>query len=187
MSGQWDDLKPRILSALVMLAIGAGAIWSGGLIFALLAVFVTGAMMWELSRMTAGPGADLSLPLAALAAAVLAANLWLGSPWVLLGLVAPAVLGVALPRRDRAVFFAYALVIMLTGLCLVILRESLGLVPVLWLLAVVIASDVMGYFAGPGFLRADLGPELRPAQNAPGKIPHDIRRDDHGQQPQHRH
>lgn len=151
MSGQksqWDDLRPRVLSALVMLAVGAEAIWAGGGIFALLAVLATGAMMWELARMTAGEGPDASLPLAVLAAALLAANLWLSTPFAMAGLVLPAVIGIALPRRDRAVFFVYAMIIMLTGLCLVILRQSLGLVPVLWLVAVVVASDVMGYFAG---------------------------------------
>lgn len=170
MSGQWDDLKPRLLSALVMLVIGAGAIWFGGLGFALLAVCVTGAMMWELARMTAGEGADLSLPLAALAAAVLAANLWLATPWPLVGLAAPAVLGVILPRRDRGVFFAYALVIMLTGLCLVILRQSLGLVPVLWLLAVVIASDVMGYFAGRILGGPKFWPRVSPKKTWSGTV-----------------
>lgn len=159
MSADWTDLRPRILSAIVMLAVGAGAIWAGGAVFALLAVLCTGAMMWELSRMTAGEGPDASLPLAALAAALLAANLWLSTPFALAGLVLPSVIGIALPRRDRAVFFAYALVIMLTGLCLVILRQSLGLMPVLWLLAVVIASDVMGYFAG----RILGGPKFWPA------------------------
>jgi phosphatidate cytidylyltransferase len=71
----------------------------------------------------------------------------------------PGAIGVFAPRRDRKVFFAYALIIMLTGLCLVILRNSLGLAPMLWLISVVIVSDVMGYFAG----RILGGPKFWPA------------------------
>jgi len=159
MNERWADLGPRALSAIVMLALGGGAIWAGGGIFALLVVAATGAMMWELARMTADPARDLSLWLGALAAGMLAVNLWSATPWPLAGLLVPAVAGVLIPRRDRAVFFGYALVIMLTGLSLVILRQSLGLVPVLWVLAVVIASDVLGYFAG----RILGGPKFWPA------------------------
>lgn len=159
MSANWDDLKPRLQSAVVMVIIGGSALWAGGFAFAILAVVATGAMIWELSRMTSAVGTGNALWLGVLAAAVLALNLWSASPWPLLALLAPAVLGVILPRRDRAVFFIYAIVIMLTGLCLVILRHSLGLMPVLWLLAVVIASDVMGYFAG----RILGGPKFWPA------------------------
>ena len=40
------------------------------------------------------------------------------------GLLVPSVLGLLTPRRDRAVFAAYALIIMLTGFSLVVLRET---------------------------------------------------------------
>lgn len=156
---KWDDLRPRVLSAIVMLAVGGEAIWVGGMIFAVVAVLATAVMMWELAHMTVGEGADLSIPLAVLAAVSLALNIWWPSPWGVLALPLPALAGLLAPRRDRAVFFGYALVIMLTGLCLVILRQSLGLIPVVWLLAVVIASDIMGYFAG----RILGGPKFWPA------------------------
>ena len=156
---RWADLKPRVLSALLMVIVGAVAIWRGGLLFAELAVLCTGLMMWELARMTRGPGHDASVWLALLAAAALAANIWVASPWPLIGLVLPSVIGLATPRRDKPIYAAYALIIMLTGLSLVLLRETLGLWPVLWLLAVVIASDIMGYFAG----RILGGPKFWPA------------------------
>lgn len=159
MSADWGDLRPRVLSGAVMLVIGGSAIWAGGAVFALLVVAATGAMMWELAKMTALPSQDMSLWLGALAAGMLALNLWSTSPWPLLALAMPAVAGVLIPRRDKPVFFLYALVIMATGLSLVILRQSLGLVPVLWLIAVVIASDIMGYFVG----RLLGGPKFWPA------------------------
>ncbi len=154
----WNDLRPRVLSAVVMVLVGGIEVWLGGAPFAVLVVLLTGVMMWELSRMTADPALDISLWLGLLAALLLALNLWSSWSVLAIGLVVPAVLGAVLPRRDRGVFLAYALVIMATGLALVLLRQSLGLVPILWLLAVVIISDIMGYFAG----RALGGPKFWP-------------------------
>ena len=155
----WGDLKPRLLSAAVMLAIGGGEVWLGGAPFAVLVVALTGGMTWELARMTADPGRDLSLWLGVLAAAMLALNLWVPSPWMLVGLLVPALVGALVQHSKRKMFFAYALVIMATGISLVMLRESLGLTPVLWVFAVVIVSDVLGYFAG----RILGGPKFWPA------------------------
>ena len=144
----WGDLRPRVLSAIVMLVIGGVELWLGGAPFAILVVALTGGMMWELARMTADPGRDMSLWLGVLAAMMLALNLWSPSAWVLAGLLVPAMVGALVQQTKRKMFFCYALVIMATGLSLVMLRESLGLAPVLWVFAVVIVSDVLGYFAG---------------------------------------
>lgn len=168
MSADWGDLGPRVLSGLGMILVGGLAVWAGGAPFALLVVLVTGGMMWELARMTADPARDLSLWLGALAAGMLALNLWSASPWPLAALALPALAGVLVPRRDRAVFFAYALVIMATGLSLVILRQSLGLVPVLWVLAVVVASDVLGYFAGRSLGGPKFWPRVSPKKTWSG-------------------
>lgn len=170
MSADWGDLGPRVLSGLGMILVGGLAVWAGGAPFALLVVLVTGGMMWELARMTADPARDLSLWLGALAAGMLALNLWSASPWPLAALALPALAGVLVPRRDRAVFFAYALVIMATGLSLVILRQSLGLVPVLWVLAVVVASDVLGYFAGRSLGGPKFWPRVSPKKTWSGTV-----------------
>ena len=46
---KWTDLGPRLLSALVMVAVGAAALWQGGVAFVLLVAAVAGLMIWELS------------------------------------------------------------------------------------------------------------------------------------------
>ena len=51
-SGKWADLRTRILSAIVMVAVGAVEIWLGGAAFAALVVALTGVMIWELATMT---------------------------------------------------------------------------------------------------------------------------------------
>jgi hypothetical protein len=55
-ANRWADLRPRLVSALAMLVVGAVAVWHGGMLFAELAVICTGLMMWELARMTGARG-----------------------------------------------------------------------------------------------------------------------------------
>ena len=169
-SGRWGDLVPRILSAIAMLAVGGGAIWAGGTVFALLAVACTGLMMWELARMTRGEGYDASVLLGLLAAAVLALNLFGPQPWAIPLLLLPVLAGVIAPRRDTAVFAAYALVILATGWALVALRQGAGLAPVLWLLAVVVVSDVAGYFAGRILGGPKFWPKVSPKKTWSGTV-----------------
>lgn len=166
----WGDLRPRVLSAAVLLVIGGVEVWLGGMPFAILVVALTGGMMWELARMTADPARDLSLWLGALAAGMLALNLWSASPLPLIGLAAPAIAGILIPRRNKRMFFGYALVIMATGLSLVLLRESLGLAPVLWVFGVVIVSDVLGYFAGRMLGGPKFWPAISPKKTWSGTI-----------------
>lgn len=166
----WADLGPRVASAAVMVLVGGVAVIWGGWALAVLAVAVTGLMTWELARMTKGEGPDASVLLGFLAAGVLALNLWIPAPWPLALLLLPSLIGVMAPRRDSAVFAGYALVIVLTGLCLVLLRQSLGLTAVLCLLLVVIASDVAGYFAGRSLGGPKFWPRVSPKKTWSGTI-----------------
>lgn len=169
-AGRWGDLAPRVLSAIVMLAVGGGAIWAGGAVFAVLAVVCSGLMMWELARMTRGEGRDASVLLGLLAAAVLALNLFAPQPWAIPLFLLPVLAGVVTPRRDAAVFAACALAILATGWALVALRQGEGLVPVLWLLAVVVVSDVAGYFAGRIFGGPKFWPKVSPKKTWSGTV-----------------
>ena len=170
MSADWNDLRPRVLSAIVMVLVGGILVWLGGAPFAGLVVVLTGVMMWELSRMTADPVSDISIALGFLASLLLALNLWSSSAFVAIGLAVPAIIGAVLPRRGRGMFLAYALIVMVTGLSLVLLRQSLGLVPILWLLAVVITSDIMGYFAGRLLGGPKFWPRVSPKKTWSGTV-----------------
>ncbi|MDQ2068018.1 phosphatidate cytidylyltransferase [Xinfangfangia sp. CPCC 101601] len=169
-ASKWGDLAPRILSAAVLLAVGGSAIWVGGLPFALFAIICSGLMTWELARMTKGEGYDASLLLGLLAATVLALNLFVPHFYVVPLLLLPPLIGLVAPRRDAAVFFVYALIILATGWALVALRQSAGLVPVLWLLAVVILSDVAGYFAGRLLGGPKFWPKVSPKKTWSGTV-----------------
>lgn len=167
---RWADLGPRVLSAAVLLVLGGLAIWLGGAWFAGLAVIAATLMMWELSRMTRGQGFDASVLIAAVAGVVLALVLWSPAPWWLPFLLLPSLIGVLAPRRDLVAFAPYALVIVLTPVALVLLRQSHGIPALIWLLGVVIASDVLGYFAGRILGGPKFWPKVSPKKTWSGTV-----------------
>lgn len=158
-AGNWSDLRVRIVSAVAMVGIGGAAIWAGGLPFAALVTLACAAMIWELARMTS-PGASRSQALAAavLSMLTLIAAIMLPPPYGVACLVFPALGLLATPRQLRVQTALYALLIGFAGFTLIALR-SLGMAPLLWLVAVVVISDIAGYFAG----RALGGPKFWPA------------------------
>lgn len=159
-ANRWADLGPRLASALVMVAVGAVEVWLGGWPFLALAVALMGVMVWELAAMTAGPSGRLvSLALGALAALALFFDEgWPSVPswWVILPVMAAVGLT---PRRHPVVAAVMAGAILVAGHGLFVLRDEAGRAAILWLIGVVIASDVMGYFAG----RILGGPKFWPA------------------------
>lgn len=158
-AAKWADLQVRVVSGLVVLGLGIGAIWAGGLPVRLLAVAAAGLMLWELARLGAPGRNGQAVAIGALAALSLAALLWLHGPFWLAALALAPLAGLLTPRRDRLVFALYGLAVMLAAYAVVGFREGYGPGFVLWLVLVVIASDVMGYFAG----RMLGGPRFWPA------------------------
>lgn len=170
MSRTWNDLIPRLLSGVVMLGLGTLAIWAGGLGFRALVILVTALMIWELARMTARPASAPAEALAAVAAAVLVMILLLPGALPTLLLLVPSILGQLRPRADRVVFAAYAVVVMVTGFGLILLREMGGATTILWIVALVVASDVMGYFAGRLLGGPKFWPRVSPKKTWSGTV-----------------
>ncbi|MWP36625.1 phosphatidate cytidylyltransferase [Rhodobacter sphaeroides] len=161
--GRWGDLRRRMISAAIMLSVGAIEVWLGGVPFALLVIALTGLMLWELARMTAPQRTLPNILVGLLASAILTGVLsFVFREEMMLALaalvLAPAA-GLLGPRRDRRIFFTYGTALMVAGAGLVMLREEGGSVAILWLILVVVTSDVMGYFAG----RSLGGPKFWPA------------------------
>lgn len=159
-SDRWADLRPRLMSAVVMLAVGVVEIWLGGWPFLALSVALVSVMIWELAAMTGrAAGRRMALMLAALAAlAFVADEGWPSLPswWV----IPPVMLAFGLtPRLHPVASALMAGAIMVAGHGLFVLRDEAGTAAILWLIGVVIASDVMGYFAG----RILGGPKFWPA------------------------
>ncbi|WP_421704214.1 phosphatidate cytidylyltransferase [Aliiroseovarius sp.] len=160
-ASKWADLGPRIASAVVMAAVGLVGIWMGGLAFGALVALSIGLIGWELTRMMA-PGRDVvAVGIGiAMGAGVLLAG-FMPLPMALLTMFFIVMLGAGGlgPEPDRIRFLIYGLYIMIAGYTLTGAREEAGLVAILWLVALVVATDVAGYFAG----RIIGGPKFWPA------------------------
>lgn len=174
-TGRWGDLPARVASAVAMLIVGGGAIWLGGDVFDALVVVITGLMIWELARMT-GPQAVpfVNVGYGAIGAVGLAAavgQLREGGPGLLpLVLLAVPVLVLAFtPRQDKPRAPLYAVAIMLAGLGLTELRQD-GLPGLIWLIAIVVASDVLGYFAGRLIGGPKFWPKVSPKKTWSGTV-----------------
>jgi phosphatidate cytidylyltransferase len=157
--GRWADLRKRVVSAVVLIAIGAAEIWLGGPSFAVLVVLLTAAMVWELATITSPGRENTPLMLAGIAAVCLAVTLAFPDRFSTAFLLAPAVAFALTDRRDRRLSTMYAVAIMIAGYGLVDLRMTAGTPVILWLVLIVVASDVLGYFAG----RILGGPKFWPA------------------------
>ncbi len=157
--GRWADLRKRVVSAVVLIAVGAAEIWLGGPSFGVLVVLLTAAMLWELATITSPGRENTPLLLAGFGALCLAVTLGFPDRFSTAFLLAPAVAFALTDRRDRRLSTLYSAAIMVAGYGLVDLRMEAGTPVIVWLVLIVTVSDVAGYFAG----RMLGGPKFWPA------------------------
>lgn len=169
-SVRWSDLRTRALSALVMVAVGATGVWLGGPIFTGLVLILTAAMLWELARMTAPTTGRMPLAIAAIAAVSL--GICLSSPREIGGavLLLPTLALALTPRRDRKLAAVISAVIMVAGYGLILLRDEAGVSAILWVVAVVVVSDVLGYFVGRTVGGPKFWPTISPKKTWSGTV-----------------
>ncbi len=170
--GSFGDLRDRTLSGLAMAVLGIGAVWAGGLVFTVLVCALCGVMVWELARMLDrdAPFGKAEASGFSAAVALLVFTLQLSGGW-LLGAVALAVALLAWRfPRDRWLAAAYLALILFAGLGLIALRGVYGWDWVLWLVLIVIGSDVAGYFAGRIMGGPKLWPRVSPKKTWSGTV-----------------
>lgn len=158
-------LGRRLLSALVILPLAAAAIWYGSWVFASLLSLLCAVMCWEWVHLCSADRHGVR-ELAVAAAAV--------GPFLLIGSGFPAVAALVAAAAAAVAILAVAqrlpnIAILILGLPYVVfgvvsagwLRADsvTGLMTVIWLTLVVIATDVGAYFVG----RSLGGPKLAPA------------------------
>lgn len=169
---RFGDLKTRVLSALVMALVGLSALWVGGHVFAALAVVLTGLLGWELYRMLAPDApagrAEAHGVIAAILVAVFSYT-WGGLISVAGLVLAAALLASRLPK-DARIFGAYMALILLAGHGFIVLRGEYGLAWVLWLVLIVIGSDIGGYFAGRIIGGPKFWPRVSPKKTWSGTV-----------------
>lgn len=167
---RWADLRLRLVSGAAMVVLGAAAVLAGGVWFQMLAVFVCAVMIWELWSMIQ-PGRPVpGMLLAALTASVLSGALEAGSAWFLVALVLVPAFGAAAAMRARATFAGFALAIQVAGWGLVTFRDDYGALWLLWLILVVVVTDVAGYFAGRRIGGPKVWPRVSPSKTWSGTL-----------------
>lgn len=168
----FGDLPARTLSALVMAAIGVFADWAGGITFTTLVCALVGVMVWELTRMLdrEAPFGKAEAAGVTAAVALFVFVLRLSDGW-LFGAVALSVLLLTWRfPRDRIIAGLYLALILFAGLGLIALRDVYDWDWVLWLVLVVVASDVAGYFAGRTLGGPKLWPRVSPKKTWSGTV-----------------
>lgn len=168
-SEKFSDLAARLSSAAVMAVVGIGAVWAGGFWFMALLTVICGALVWELVRMLGGDQ-NRALIMAAIAAASFLAvsflPLGIGLPFILV----PAIAGIAFLNRNRTLYMVFAALIVISCYGLAILRVDFGFIWMLWLALVVIATDVLGYFAGRILGGPKFWPRVSPKKTWSGTV-----------------
>ncbi|MBY6055167.1 phosphatidate cytidylyltransferase [Leisingera daeponensis] len=165
---RWADLLPRAVSAAVMIAAGGYAVWVGGAVFNVMIALCCGGMVWELVRMVAPGRRGTALQLGAIAAvAVFLASL-LPALWVLPVLAAPVAAGFSQISERRQYFTGFGLWVLLAGFGFIWLRGQMGVAWMLWLIGIVVVTDVAGYFAGKAIGGPKFWPRVSPKKTWSG-------------------
>ncbi|PIE08578.1 MAG: phosphatidate cytidylyltransferase [Rhodobacterales bacterium] len=173
---KWRDLSTRVLSAVVLVAVFAIGLWTGGIVWMGLVVAVWVAMLWELAPLCAPGVAGWRRGLVAMTPVLAVVLLWLmtntpGQMW-LLGLplvVLPTLAGVLLLPAGRAIWLGYSLMMML-GVVFFIIGDEFNPALILALAAIVVISDTLGYFAGRMIGGPKFWPRISPKKTWSGTI-----------------
>lgn len=153
----FSDLMPRIISAVGLVLVGLGCMWVGGDVFGVLLIVAAGLMAWETSRMHAEP-VIVHYAYGLVIAAVVLSAMFLGAFWS--GVLVSIAVGAAfMGHHTRAPVIYTTVAIVLACTTLFLLRNQFGFGWTLWLVVVVAASDIGGYFAG----KMIGGPKILPA------------------------
>ncbi len=170
MSADFSDLMPRIASAIVMVAIGAGSLWMGGDVFALVLIISAGLMGWEMSRMhCVNPLVPMVFGL--LLAAVTLCFMFLSLPWVIgSGVIAAGAALVGHQRRPLAVLLVGVVIVLACSAFQEMRSGSNGFAITLWVILVVVATDIGGYFAGKMIGGPKILPRISPKKTWSGTL-----------------
>jgi phosphatidate cytidylyltransferase len=169
-----SDFTTRLTSGLAMGAIAALFTFTGVFPFTVLVVAVTGVLSWEWGRLAHGGEGDavIAVQIATVAlAAVLAAFEKVGLGLVILPIGAILALVLSLGRNSifsaLGVFYAG-----LPAVALIWLRSdaTLGLIAVVYLILIVVASDTAGFLFGRLIGGAKLWPALSPNKTWAGVL-----------------
>ena len=161
-SSAWRDLRPRVLSALVMVAVAGGCIGFGGLAYTAMVLLAMGGMAAEAAGLFRLPvrswRGGLYVLWAVCAGLSAASGHW---SYFILFCVSACVFGASL--------CGVMCVIIMAGTALLWLRQE-SVWPVLFVVAVVVASDTSAYMAGRLIGGPKLAPRISPGKTRSGAV-----------------
>ncbi|MEA2758206.1 MAG: phosphatidate cytidylyltransferase [Methylobacteriaceae bacterium] len=156
------DLRPRILSSLVLAGVAIAALWAGGVLFAMFWLAAGLAILWEWQALIGERRHRARFLAGAVGIAVAAAFAsYIALAIASVALAAAAVLTALIAQeRDRFIAGAGVLYPGALVICAIALRlsDAFGLIAIAWLFALVWSTDIMAYFGG----RLIGGPKLWP-------------------------
>lgn len=170
---KFADLLPRIGSAIALLTVAGLGLWLGGIVLAVLLSVFGAIMVWEYFRLIIRLTRPFALVCTVGSAALLAASLFLEhflitdadgvlaiSP-IAAGTMALAMIVTALPVRKSRLETLFGAMIPLATFLFFYLHQSVPMV--MWVVvAVVISTDVAGYFFGKLLGGPKFWPSLSP-------------------------
>ncbi len=169
-ASKWFDLRVRVLSALVIAGIGLFDIIVGGWVLQVTAGALAAIMLWELTHMLVPKRAVIAGGFSVFCGGVLAFAP-MAEPVTTQTLLTICCIGIALvcsPHLKTGGL--YSACILFGCLSLVITREQFGFGWVLWLILIIIATDVAGYFVGKALGGPKFWPSLSPKKTWSGIV-----------------
>ncbi|MGC3937092.1 phosphatidate cytidylyltransferase [Roseobacter sp. EG26] len=146
-SEKWSDLATRMGSGAAMVVLGLWGVWVGGHVFHVMVAAICGLMVWELAAMIRAPR-NVALQLGGLAGAAALLAIYLPPGFALPILLASALVGFGQLKAFRTIYMVFTVMVLLAGYGMMSVRDDMGFNWMLWLVLVVVATDVVGYFAG---------------------------------------
>ncbi|WP_170606854.1 phosphatidate cytidylyltransferase [Ruegeria arenilitoris] len=165
---RWSDLTARVLSAAGLTALGAVEVWLGGLWFEAFIAAACGVMTWELVRMVDPGRQSVAIQIALLTAFAVVVSYHLPPLYKLPVLLAPALVGAGQIKRHRGMFVGFLIWIAASGLGFITIRESMGFGWMVWLISIVVATDIAGYFVGKSLGGPKFWPKVSPKKTWSG-------------------
>jgi len=165
---RWSDLAARVTSAIVLVGIGAIEVWQGGLWFESFIAVAAAIMIWELVRMLDPERSGVAVQLAVLTGVAVMACYHIPPVFRLPVVLAPALVGMGQLKQNRGLYVVFAIWITAAGLGFISIRETMGFDWMLWLICVVVATDVAGYFVGKAIGGPKFWPRVSPKKTWSG-------------------
>lgn len=171
-----SELRKRTISAIALALVALVATWLGGIAFDVLSAVIMIAIYHEWTTITGMPRRDFAAyAFGWLAMALIALNLVLGDP----GLGVPLLAGLTITallllyiRGGSAWLTGGVFYSGLSGISLAAIRgnDDMGLVAMIYVFAIVWATDILAYFVGRAIGGKKLAPRISPGKTWSGAI-----------------